>query len=134
MPSFRFVNCIHSSANLSKHSNLGSGNVLMPGVTVNPSSVIANHCILNTNSSLDHDCRMDDYSDLAPNSVVGGGSSIGKFSHVGIGASVFHGISIGENSVIGGGSVVNKNVEDHSTYYGVPANFISRRKFGDKIL
>ena len=104
VPKFHFVNCIHKSANISKHCHLGVGNVIMPGVTVNAETIISNHCILNTNSSLDHDCKMEEFSSLAPNSVVGGNSSIGVFSSVGMGASVFHGIKIGNNCIIGGGS------------------------------
>ena len=133
-PNFEFINCVHSSAKLSKHCILGVGNVIMPGVTINASSVIANHCILNTNSSLDHDCEMMDYSSLAPNSVVGGNCSIGNFSHIGIGASIFHGISIGNNSIVGGGSVVSRDTDSNSTLFGIPAKRKSNRKLGDKYL
>ena len=134
VPSLKVANCVHASAIISKHCQLGIGNVVMPGVTVGPSSVIADHCILNTNSSLDHDCRMDNFSSLGPNSVIGGDCSIGKFSQIGIGATVFHSISIGKNSVIGGASLVNKSIEGHSTYYGIPARFVKKRKLGDNFL
>ena len=131
---FKFVNCIHASANVTNYCQLGVGNVVMPGVSINSSSIIANHCILNTNSSLDHDCHMGDFSCLAPNSAVGGNGSIGKFSYVGLGASVFHRVSIGKNCIIGGGSLVDKSTKTNSIYYGNPAKFISNRKLGDKYL
>ena len=54
---FQFVNCIHKSAVISKSVKIGNGNVIMPGVVINTHSVIGDHCILNTNSSLDHDCN-----------------------------------------------------------------------------
>lgn len=131
VPNFNFVNCIHKSANISKHLNMGVGNVVMPGASINASSIVSNHCIFNTNSSLDHDCRMEDFSSLSPNSVVGGNCKIGKYSNVGIGASVHHGINIGSNCIIGGGSLVNKNTDSNSTYYGIPASLISNRELGD---
>lgn len=131
---FQFVNCIHKSAKISKHFHIGIGNVVMPGAIINASSIVSNHCILNTNSSLDHDCMMKDFSSLAPNAVVGGNCNIGEYSNVGIGASVFHGINIGSNCIIGGGSLVNKNTDSDSIYYGIPAKFISNRKFGDRYL
>ena len=81
-PDFQFINCIHDSAKLSNHCEFGVGNVVMPGVSINASTIISDHCILNTNSSLDHDCRMASFSSLAPNSVVGGNCSIGQFSYV----------------------------------------------------
>ena len=110
------------------------GNVVMPGATINASSVISNHCILNTNSSLDHDCIMSNFSSLGPNSAVGGNCNIGEFSKIGIGASVFHGIRVDRNCIIGGGSLVNKHTEPDSVYYGVPARFITTRELGDRYL
>ena len=133
-PDFQFINCVHESARISKYSSLGVGNVIMPGVTINASSEISNHCVLNTNSSLDHDCKMGDYSSLAPNSAVGGDCSIGSFSYVGIGASVFHGVSIGSNCIIGGGSIVTSHTQSNATYYGIPAKLVSERVLGDKYL
>ena len=131
-PNFQFINCIHKSAKVTNHLTIGIGNVLMPGATINASSVIFDHCILNTNSSLDHGCVMRNFSSLGPHSAVGGDCNIGEFSNVGIGASVFHGISIGRNCIIGGGSLVNKNTQPDSVYFGVPARLISTRVLGDK--
>ena len=131
-PNFEFINCIHKSAKVSNHCQLGIGNVVMPGVTINASSLILNHCILNTNSSLDHDCRMMNYSSLGPNSAVGGNCSIGEFSHIGIGTSVIQGVSIGKNCIIGGGSVVTKHSKSDSIYHGVPSKRLTNRKLGDK--
>ena len=133
-PEFQFINCIHNSAKISNYCEFGVGNVVMPGVSINASTIISDHCILNTNSSLDHDCRMGSYSSLAPNSAIGGNCSIGKFSYVGIGASIFQGVSIKENCILGGGSVLNKDAISDSTYYGTPAKKISDRKLGDKYL
>lgn len=130
-PDFQFINCIHNSANISKHCKFGEGNVVMPGVSINASSIISDHCILNTNSSLDHDCKMDKFSCLAPNSAVGGNCVIGEYSYVGIGASIFQGVSIDQNCIIGGGSILNKNAKADSTYYGIPAKRISSRKIED---
>ena len=133
-PDFQFINCIHDSAKISNHCELGVGNVVMPGVSINASTIISDHCILNTNSSLDHDCRMANFSSLAPNSAVGGNCSIGQFSYVGIGASIFHGVSIEDNCIVGGGSILNKNTICDSNYYGIPAKRISERKLGDSYL
>jgi sugar O-acyltransferase (sialic acid O-acetyltransferase NeuD family) len=134
VPDFQFINCIHPGASVSNHSELGVGNVVMSGVSVNADSTISDHCILNTNSSLDHDCNMAHFSSLAPNSAIGGNSRIGALSNVGIGSSVFHNVTIGENCIIGAGSLVHRDTESNATYYGVPARFISARKPGEKYL
>lgn len=49
---------------------------------------------------------------------------IGKNVWIGGNSTILPGVSIGENSVVGAGSVVNKNVEPHSLYVGVPAKKI----------
>ena len=59
---------------------------------------------------------------------------MGKYSYVGIGASIFHGVEIDENCIVGGGSVLNKNTKSNSTYYGIPARRVSGRKLGDAYL
>ena len=133
-PTFEFTNCIHKSANISRHCEIGHGNVIMPGVSINASSIVSNHCILNTHSSLDHDSLMEPYSSLGPNAATGGNCSIGELSHIGIGASILQRVSIGRNCIIGAGSLVNKDTKNDSVYYGSPAIFISKRKAGDQYL
>ena len=127
-PQFKFVNCIHSSAVISKHCQFGVGNVVMPGTVINAASVLSDHCIINTNASLDHDCTMENFSSLAPNVAIGGNCFIGEFSNIGIGTSVFQEVSIGKNGIIGGGSVVNKDVKENSKYFGIPAKFVSNNE------
>lgn len=127
VPNFQFINCIHKSANISKHIKIGVGNVIMAGASIKASSVVSNHSILNTNSSLGHDCNLEDFISLAPNSSVGGNCKVGKYSHIGIGASVIENIDIGRNCIIGGGSLVNKDTESDSIYYGVPAKLATRK-------
>ena len=133
-PKFEFINCIHPYAYIGNNVQIGQGNVVMPGVIINASAVIKNHCILNTNSSIDHDSIMMDYSSLAPNATIGGNSEIGEYSAVGLGASIFHKIQIANNCIIGGGTVVTKNTKENAVYFGNPAKYIKPHKFGNKYL
>ena len=133
-PDFRFLACIHPSAQIGKEATIGKGTVVMPGVSVNSGCVVHEHCILNTNSSLDHDSVMGDFSSLAPGATLGGNVGVGNFSVVSMGANVIHGKEIGEHSLIGAGSLINKNVGDCSVWYGVPAKFVRRRQPGERYL
>jgi sugar O-acyltransferase (sialic acid O-acetyltransferase NeuD family) len=133
-PSFEFVSTIHPSVQIGKNVKIGAGTVIMPGVIINACSLVGTHCILNTNSSLDHDSEMGDFSSLAPNVSTGGNVRIGDFSAISIGATIIHGITIKEQTVIGAGSVVLKNIQDFSVAYGVPASVVKKRKAGEKYL
>ncbi len=131
---FKFINCIHPMSSIAFDVTLGEGNVVMAGATINTSSKIGNHCILNTNSSIDHDNNLQNFSSLAPNSVTGGNVIVGKFSAIGIGATIQQNISIADNCIVGASSLVNKNTKSDSVYYGVPARFIREHKLGEKYL
>ena len=131
---FNFINAIHPSVIISKRVQIGYGNVIMPNVVVNCNCMITNHCIINTNSTLEHDTRMDDFSSLAPGVSMGGNVSIGKYSAVGIGANLLNKVNIGMHVVIGAGALVTKHVGDYCLSYGVPAQVIRKRKAGEKYL
>jgi len=134
IPNFKFVNCIHPKSILGKDATLGVGNVLMAGAIINSSTRINNHCILNTNSSIDHDCLMSDFTSIAPNATIGGNVKIGDYSAIGIGVNIFHNVNIGYNCIIGGGSLVCHDTKENSIYYGSPSKFIREHRIGDKYL
>ena len=133
-PDFKFINVIHPSASIARGVTIGAGTVLMAGVVVNCDSRIGEFCILNTKSSLDHDCVMEDFSSLAPGVTTGGKVLIGAFSAISLGANILHGMKIGEHVVLGAGAVVLKDIPNHSVAYGVPAKVIRKRQAGDKYL
>lgn len=126
-PNFKFINAIHPNAELGKDVEIGNGTVIMSGVTVNANANIGNHCILNTNSSLDHDGFMNNYSSLAPSVCVGGNLILGKGSAVCLGANIIENITIGEYSVVGAGSLVVGNIDPYVLAYGAPARIVRKR-------
>ena len=65
-PDLQFVSAIHPKISIAKDVSVAEGMVIMAGVTINPCCSIGQFCILNTNSSLDHDSVMEDFSSLAP--------------------------------------------------------------------
>lgn len=133
-PGLAFIKAIHPSANIGKEVLIGEGTVVMAGAIINPSCSVGRFCILNTNSSLDHDCVMEDFSSLAPRVATGGNCRIGAFSAISIGATLIHRVTIGEQCVVGAGSTVLKSVEPFQVVYGTPARSIRSRKAGEKYL
>lgn len=123
---FKFINCIHPAASIGNSVKIGVGNVFMAGSIINSSSCIGNHCIFNTNSSVDHDNLIDDYVNISPNVVIGGGATIKKAVQVGMGAIVLEGLTLNTNCIVGAGSLINKNTKPNSVYYGIPAKFVKK--------
>lgn len=134
MPKAKFPPLIHNSAVVGIKTEVGDGTVVMPQVNIGPNCKVGVFCILNTSSSIDHDCEMDAFSSIAPRVVTGGNVKIGLSSAISIGATVKHGVIIGDDVVIGANSYVNKTVESKTVAYGIPCKFVRKRDKGDSYL
>ncbi len=134
LPKFRFITAIHPSAQIARGVEISSGTVVMAGSCINADTRIGSHCIINTRSSIDHDCVIEDFASIAPGATLGGNVRVGCGSAVGLGASIIHKVSIGAHSLVGAGAVVVKDVPENVVAYGVPCQIIRRRKMGDPYL
>jgi len=134
IPNFNFVKAIHPSAQIAGQVILQKGTVVMPGAVINSSTDIGEFCIINTNTSIDHDNIFENYSSIMPNAATGGNVRVGEFSALGMGANVLQKIQIGTHTVIGAGSVVMENADDYSVIIGTPAKVIKTREKGDAYL
>lgn len=124
----------HPSAVISFFTEIGDGTVVMPKAVIGPNSKVGKFCLINTQSSIDHDCVMLDYSSLAPAAVTGGKVTIGLRSAISIGATIKNGLKIGNDSVVGASSYLNKDLPNNMVAYGTPAKQVSTRKVGDPYL
>lgn len=103
---------------------LGEGTVVFDGVVVNSGSEIGRVCIINTNSTVEHDCRIGDNVHIAPGVTLSGGVTIGHNTMIGTGATVIQSVSICEGCLVGAGSTVVKDITVPGTYVGSPAKRI----------
>ena len=133
-PNVYFPPLIHASSVVGFGTIIGNGTIVMPLVNVGPNSKVGDFCILNTSSSIGHDCTMESYSSIAPGVVCGGNVKIGVRSAVSIGATIKHGILLGDDVVIGANSYVNKAVADEVVAYGTPCKKVRARIKGDPYL
>jgi|TARA_R110001592_G_scaffold10238_1_gene53488 sugar O-acyltransferase (sialic acid O-acetyltransferase NeuD family) len=115
-----YITLIHESAVLDRNINPGKGSQILHNSTIQVGTKIGKHCIINTASSIDHDCVLGDFSFIGPNATLCGGVKIGEGTFIGAGAIVLPYIKIGKNCMIGAGSVVTKNLPDGITAYGNP--------------
>ena len=77
---------------------------------------------------------MLDYSSLAPGAVSGGKVIIGLRSVISIGATIKHGLKIGDDCVVGAKSYLNKDLCKNQVYYEMPPKQTRARNIGDEHL
>jgi sugar O-acyltransferase (sialic acid O-acetyltransferase NeuD family) len=114
------VSLIHPFSSVSNHAKLKKGTVVMAGAVINPFVNIGISCIINTNSTVEHDCLIGDGVHISPNAAIAGAVSIGNETWIGIGSSVKQNTIIGNNVILGIGSVVLEDLPNNVTAFGVP--------------
>tara|TARA_R110001599_G_scaffold326067_1_gene538475 strand:- start:1297 stop:1923 length:627 start_codon:yes stop_codon:yes gene_type:complete len=112
---------IHPRAYVSPYANVGKGSVIFANAVVNIGADLGFCSIINTASTIDHDCILGKSVHISPGAHLAGEVQVGDFSWVGIGAVVRQQINIGENVTIGAGASVISNIDDHLVVIGVPA-------------
>lgn len=103
---------------------MGEGTVVFHHAVIQASAIIGRHCIVNTSSSTDHDCTLEDFVHISPHATLSGNVMVGEGTHIGAGATVIPGITVGKWCVIGAGAVVTEDIPDYATAVGVPARII----------
>lgn len=117
----KLITLIHPDAVVARDVVIGAGTVVMAGAVINPGARIGKGCIINTCSSVDHDCEVDDYVHIAVGSHLCGTVTVGEGTWIGAGATVSNNVSICPDCMIGAGAVVVNNIQESGTYIGVPA-------------
>lgn len=107
---YQFIKVIHPSALIAKDVVLEEGVQIMAGVIIQPGSSIGQDTIVNSRTSIDHDCKVGINCHLAPGVVLSGFVNIDNGVQIGTGTIVIQKIKIGQNSVIAAGSVIYKSV------------------------
>jgi len=113
---------VHESALVSQRSFVQEGTVIMEGAIVKVNATIGKQVIVNTNSSIDHDCIVGDFVHIAPQATLCGGAQIGEGTLVGANSTVLPGVKIGKWCIIAAGAVVSKNLADGATQIGYSQN------------
>lgn len=115
---------IHPDASVSRYAEIAAGSLILAGCVVNTDTVIGHGVILNTASSVDHDCRIAEFVHISPGAHLAGNVTIGARSWIGIGAVIREGVCIGSDVIVAAGAAVVDDVEDGARVGGVPARRI----------
>lgn len=132
---------IHPSATVSESVSIGEGTVVVHRAIIQAKAKIGRHVIINTTSSIDHDCVIEDYAHVSPNCTLCGNVHVGEGTHIGAGATIIPNIKIGKWCKIGAGSVIINDVPDFSVVVGSPGRKVksltpvgNRRRETNKLL
>ena len=93
----------------------------MAGSIVQSGACIGAHCVINTGAIVEHDVILEDFVEMAPGTIIGGGASVLSGAYVGLGASVRDHITIGRDAFVAMGAVVICDVAPGSCVKGIPA-------------
>ncbi len=115
------VSLIHPNAAVGSHVTIGRGTVVMAGTVINTGAKIGMGVIINTASSVDHDCSLEDYVHISVGAHLAGTVAVGRGTMIGTGAAVINNLTIAGDTVIGAGAVVVKNILESGIYVGNPA-------------
>jgi UDP-perosamine 4-acetyltransferase len=121
---FTLVKAVSRRAAISPSAVLGAGVAIMAGAVVNAETRIEDLAILNTNASVDHDCRLGEACHVAPGSALAGNVDIGRLAFLGVGVRAIPGVRIGEGSVVGAGATVVRDLPENTVAMGTPARVI----------
>ena len=115
---FKFLTLIHPSAQIVDSVILEHGVQIMAGVIIQPNCKIKKNSIINTRSSIDHDCVVEENVHIAPGVILCGNVIVKKRAFVGAAACIIPSLIIGDSAIIGAGSTVLNNVPANTTYVG----------------
>jgi len=120
------ISVISKRAYVGRDVSLGKGVFVAHNAHIGILSAINDFSVINTNASIDHECKVGLASTIAPGAVLCGKVTIGDNSWIGANASVKENISIVDNVIIGMGSIVIKDIDEEGTYVGCPAKIIHK--------
>ena len=118
-------NFIHKSAIVDGTVNFGKGVYILPGTIIMPYANLSDYAMISMGVKIAHHSLISEGSFLSTGVNFGANIVLGKFSFVGIGATVMTGVKlIGESSIVGAGSVVIRDVPPMTVVAGNPAKVI----------
>lgn len=122
----QFPVIIHPSVVLGDASTIrfGQGTVLTAGVKLTVDIELGSHVLVNLNSTIGHNTRIDDFCSIMPGVNLAGGITLGKRVLIGSGVNIINRAEIGDDAIIGSGAVVRTNIASGTTAVGVPARTI----------
>ena len=119
-----WINVIHPSSIISETVKLGRGIFINAGTIINSKAYIEDHCIINTNSVIEHDVSMGVNCHIAPSVTICGHVTIKDETFIGVGTKIINKnkrgfINIGTNNFLNAGSLILHSTDDNMKIKGI---------------
>jgi sugar O-acyltransferase (sialic acid O-acetyltransferase NeuD family) len=118
---FTAATLVHPTATQGHDVRIGEGSVICAGVRSTTHVTLGRHVHLNLNTTVGHDCILEDYVTVNPLVAISGWVTIGTETMLGTHSAILQNLTLGERCVVGAGSCVVKNVPSDVVVKGVPA-------------
>lgn len=119
---------IDPSAVVSPSATVMAGAFIGAGAIVNSGAMIGRCAIVNSGSTVEHECVLGEFAHAAPRSILCGQVAVGAHTHVGAGSVLRQGITVGDRTLIGIGSTVTKDLPSDVIAFGNPCRVREQRK------
>lgn len=136
-PHLHYPNLVHSQASLGyavlDQLITSKGVIVAAGARISNSCEFGNFIIVSFNSTIGHDCKLDDFVSVMPGVNVSGCIELKEAVYIGTNATILPGQSpnhlkcLGEYSTIGAGSLVLKDTRAYTTYVGSPVQELTKK-------
>lgn len=102
-----------------------NGNVTIDAGTVR-NTIIKQGSFIMKGVHIGHDCIINEFATLSPHVCVGGHSTIGAYTNMGMGSIVHQRVNVPDKCMIGMGCIVTKktDLKAQSCYVGNPARYL----------
>jgi hypothetical protein len=112
---------VHPAATLGHDVRIGEGSVICAGVRATTNISLGRRVHLNLNTTVGHDCTIEDYVTVNPLVAISGGVTVGTETMLGTHSAILLNLAVGARSIVGAGSCVVKDVPDSTLVKDVPA-------------
>jgi sugar O-acyltransferase (sialic acid O-acetyltransferase NeuD family) len=124
VPQERWATVIDPQAVLADDATYGVGLLAAAGCSILSGARLGDHVTVRNGGQVSHDCKVGDFVMIGVNAVLCGYTIVKDGAHIAPGAVVREGTTIGRYSVVGLGAVVVEDVQDGTIVAGNPANVI----------
>ena len=120
-----FPNIIDETVVIDKeHSKIGKGNIIMDFVGITGNVTVGNFNVIGARTGIGHDANVGNFNTFSPRVSVSGHVNIGNGNTFGLNSAILQNKTIGDNNSIWSYTMILRNINNNSTYFGMPAKKI----------